>query len=109
MTDHHQRRQTSDDRSMTTRRRTARPKVNLTFDHAGCSHLRADGLHDDSARVAEVLLRGFLDADAREDAATDVPHARRTTTRNPSYRLATAHSARVHLTLVARRTRKKDR
>lgn len=102
-------RTTTDDRSVTTRRR--RPKVNLTFDREGYSHLRADGLHDDSARVAEVLLRGFIDADAREDAAADIPplpRPRRRRASGESFVLATAHSSRVHLSLVARRTRKKD-
>jgi len=108
------RRQTTDDRGAPTRRRRAHPTVTLTFDREGYSHLRADGLHDDSARVAEVLLRGFIDADAREDAAADItplprPRRRRTTSADESFVLATAHSARVHLSLVARPTRKRER
>lgn len=52
-------------------------RVHLTFDPDGTSHLRADGLHHESARVAETILETFREADARDDAAAADHHHRR--------------------------------
>ena len=80
------RRRAIPDKPAPTRRPAAR--VRLTYDPDGYSHLSADGLHHDSAEIAQTILETFRDADARDDEAAAAADARRRRPARGGHRLA---------------------